>query len=140
MFKRVVVVALASLLATSALAENFPSAGARQQSGGQAKLLATCVQPQMKACTRFLWSGWINLYESQIACRSAVENGRRWCLLPVRQSGNAPILKRDAQGLHGTLFYGWAHRREHYPSTKREVDWNEQAIDDAQRRLFRTNR
>jgi hypothetical protein len=51
-----------------------------------------------------------------------------------------PILKRDAQGLHGTLFYGWADRREHYPSTKREVDWNEHAINDAQRRLFRTKR
>jgi hypothetical protein len=42
-----------------------------------------------------------------------------------------PILKRDAQGLHGTLFYGWADRREHYPSTKREVDWNEWAINEA---------
>jgi hypothetical protein len=51
-----------------------------------------------------------------------------------------PILKRDAQGLHGTLFYGWADRREHYPSTKREVDWNEDAINNAQRRLFRTKR
>jgi hypothetical protein len=51
-----------------------------------------------------------------------------------------PILKRDAQGLHGTLFYGWTDRREHYPSTKREADWNEQAINDAQRRLFRTKR
>jgi hypothetical protein len=51
-----------------------------------------------------------------------------------------PILKRDAQGLHGTLFYGWADRRKHYPATKREVDTNELSINDAQRRLFRANR
>lgn len=51
-----------------------------------------------------------------------------------------PILKRDAQGIHGTLFYEWADRRKHYPASKREVDWNELSINDAQRRLFRANR
>ena len=51
-----------------------------------------------------------------------------------------PILKRDAQGLHGTLFYDWAHRKKHYPATKREVDMKELSINHAQRRLFRANR
>jgi hypothetical protein len=51
-----------------------------------------------------------------------------------------PILKRDAQGLHGTLFYDWANRKKHYPATKREVDTNELSINQAQRRLFRANR
>ena len=51
-----------------------------------------------------------------------------------------PILKRDAQGIHGTLFYGSDRRREHLPSSKREVDWNDSAINEAQRRLFRSKR
>ena len=53
---------------------------------------------------------------------------------------NRPILKRDAQGLHGTLFYQWTNRREYLPSTKREVDWEESSINEAQCRLFRTRR
>lgn len=51
-----------------------------------------------------------------------------------------PILKRDIQGLHGTLFYDWADRKAHYPTTKREVDWNPSSISEAQRLLFRANR
>ena len=34
------------------------------------------------------------------------------------------ILKRDVFGIHGTLFYDNALRREFVPSTKREVDWD----------------
>jgi hypothetical protein len=48
-----------------------------------------------------------------------------------------PVLKRDAMGIHGTLFYGWNQRRIHLPTSKREVDWDEGAINDAQRQLFR---
>ena len=51
-----------------------------------------------------------------------------------------PILKKDAQGIHGTLYYGWTDRRAYLPSTKREVDWEESAINEAQRRLFRSRR
>ncbi|MDB5709131.1 MAG: hypothetical protein JWL96_1201 [Sphingomonas bacterium] len=51
-----------------------------------------------------------------------------------------PVLKRDAQGLHGTLFYEWADRRKHWPATKREVDWDERAINTAQRLLFAARR
>ena len=51
-----------------------------------------------------------------------------------------PILKRDAMGIHGTLFYGWDQRRIHLPTSKREVDWEEGAINDAQRQLFRSSR
>lgn len=51
-----------------------------------------------------------------------------------------PILKRDAKGIDGTLFYGGGERREHVPPTKREVDWSEQSINEAQRRLFRASR
>ena len=47
-----------------------------------------------------------------------------------------PILKRDAQGVHGTLFYGWEDRRHFLPETRREVDWPKSAINPAQRRLF----
>jgi hypothetical protein len=58
-------------------------------------------------------------------------------LAPIWQR---PILKRDAQGIHGTLFYGYADRRQKLPVSKREVDWldwDEWAINHAQRELFR---
>ena len=45
-----------------------------------------------------------------------------------------PILKRDAQGIHGTLFYDNADRE--IPVTKREVDWDPSSINSAQRALF----
>jgi hypothetical protein len=51
-----------------------------------------------------------------------------------------PVLKRNANGLHGTLFYGWAARRHCLPATKREVDLDERSINEAQRRLFRSMR
>ena len=51
-----------------------------------------------------------------------------------------PILKRDAQGIHGTLFYEWKDRREHFPASKREVDLDERSINEAQLLLFRANR
>jgi hypothetical protein len=47
-----------------------------------------------------------------------------------------PVLKRDAQGVHGTLFYNYAERRRHLPASKREVDWDPAAINQAQRDLF----
>lgn len=49
-----------------------------------------------------------------------------------------PILKRNAHGIHGTLFYGWEKRRQYYPETKREVDTDERFINEAQRSLFRS--
>lgn len=51
-----------------------------------------------------------------------------------------PVLKRDAMGIHGTLFYDNERRREHLPPSKREVDWDERAINQAQRQLFRASR
>jgi hypothetical protein len=58
-------------------------------------------------------------------------------LMPV---WDRPILKREADGIHGTLFYNWADRKMHYPSSKREVDMDERSINEAQRNLFRSNR
>ena len=51
-----------------------------------------------------------------------------------------PILKRDAMGIHGTLFYDNEHRRHHIPSTKREVDQDGGSISKAQRELFARRR
>lgn len=51
-----------------------------------------------------------------------------------------PILKRDSHGIHGTLYYEYEDRRKHLPATKREVDWNESAINAAQRLLFASKR
>jgi len=49
-----------------------------------------------------------------------------------------PIFKRDASGLHGTLFYDNDHRQ--LPASKREVDWDESSINQAQRELFARHR
>jgi hypothetical protein len=51
-----------------------------------------------------------------------------------------PILKREAQGIHGTLYYDWERKRDRLPASKREVDWDDLAINEAQRRLFRSAR
>jgi hypothetical protein len=56
----------------------------------------------------------------------------------VEPMWDRPILKRDALGVHGILFYGWADKRRHYPSTKREVDTDPSSINPAQRLLFRS--
>ena len=53
---------------------------------------------------------------------------------------NRPILKRDALGIHGTLFYGSKKRPEHIPASKREVDWDDRSINQAQRDLFSRHR
>ncbi|HET6942291.1 MAG TPA: hypothetical protein VFH89_09035 [Sphingomicrobium sp.] len=51
-----------------------------------------------------------------------------------------PILKREADGIHGTLFYSAEERREFLPRSKREVDWDESFVNGAQRALFRRHR
>jgi hypothetical protein len=51
-----------------------------------------------------------------------------------------PVLKRDANGIHGTLFYDWSDRRDCLPASKREADWDEHGINAAQRRLFAQHR
>jgi hypothetical protein len=51
-----------------------------------------------------------------------------------------PILKREAAGIHGTLFYDAEERREFMPTSMREVDWDERFVNEAQRRLFRKHR
>ena len=51
-----------------------------------------------------------------------------------------PVLKRDAIGIHGTLYYDWDRKRCRLPASKREVDFDEAAINEAQRRLFRSTR
>jgi hypothetical protein len=53
---------------------------------------------------------------------------------------NRRILKRDARGIHGTLYYDYADRRQYLPATKREVDWEDRAINAAQRQLFASRR
>lgn len=51
-----------------------------------------------------------------------------------------PILKRDALGIHGTLFYDNEQRRDHIPPSKREVDWDSGSVNQAQRDLFAKHR
>jgi hypothetical protein len=58
----------------------------------------------------------------------------------LRPLWDRPILKRDAIGIHGTLFYDNEHRRNHIPPSKREVDWDGGSINQAQRDLFAKHR
>ena len=51
-----------------------------------------------------------------------------------------PILKRDAQGIHGTLFYDWERKRNYIPATKREADVDPLSVNSAQRRHFDAHR
>lgn len=51
-----------------------------------------------------------------------------------------PILKCEAQGIHATLIYGDPERRDYLPPSRREVDWDDGSINEAQRRLFRSRR
>lgn len=51
-----------------------------------------------------------------------------------------PILKRLANGIHGTLFYEFERKRRCFPVTKREFDWEPLSINGAQRRLFAAER
>ncbi|KQN06961.1 hypothetical protein [Sphingomonas sp. Leaf25] len=51
-----------------------------------------------------------------------------------------PILKREALGIHGTLFYDNDDRREHIPPSKREVDWDNRSVNQAQSNLFAQHR
>lgn len=53
---------------------------------------------------------------------------------------NRPILKRDVNGIRGTLYFNYESRRQHLPASKREVDLTESAINFAQRKLFASNR
>ena len=53
-------------------------------------------------------------------------------LVPV---WDRPIAKREAVGIHGTLFYQFEKKRRHFPTTKRERDWNTGSLNAAQRRL-----
>ncbi|MGJ4947525.1 DUF4279 domain-containing protein [Bradyrhizobium sp. HKCCYLS20291] len=51
-----------------------------------------------------------------------------------------PILKRDVNGIHGTLYFNYQSRRQDLPSSKREVDLAESSINAAQRVLFAKHR
>jgi hypothetical protein len=53
---------------------------------------------------------------------------------------NRPILKRDAMGIHGTLYYDFKDKRHFLASTKREIDSDPLSINAAQRELFARNR
>lgn len=51
-----------------------------------------------------------------------------------------PILKSEAQGIDATLIYDEPSRRDYLPSSRREIDWDDRSINEAQRRLFRSRR
>ena len=47
-----------------------------------------------------------------------------------------PVRKPGAQGIHGTLFYGFEAKRKLFPATKREKDWDPTSLNAAQRKLY----
>ena len=73
----------------------------------------------------------MELVEDLIARLGENEAGR--VLVPLWER---PILKRDAMGIHGTLFFDNEHPPRKIPPSKREVDWEDSAINQAQRDLF----
>lgn len=46
-----------------------------------------------------------------------------------------PVPKAEVSGLHGTLFYGFVDRKQYFPLSRRECDWDDQAINPAQREM-----
>jgi|ERR1700744_285557 hypothetical protein len=47
-----------------------------------------------------------------------------------------PIHKRDACGIHGTLYYDYKERSKYLPESKREIDRAAGQINNAERRLY----
>jgi hypothetical protein len=47
-----------------------------------------------------------------------------------------PIHKRDAQGIHGTLFYDYTDRAIHLPQSKREIDRVPAQLNEWERALY----
>jgi hypothetical protein len=58
----------------------------------------------------------------------------------LEQLWQRPILKREAMGIHGTLFFDADDRRDFLPPSRRELDWDESYVNEAQRTLFRKHR
>ncbi|HEX3919771.1 MAG TPA: hypothetical protein VHW60_20725 [Caulobacteraceae bacterium] len=58
----------------------------------------------------------------------------------LRPMWNRPILKKDIQGIHGTLFYNYFDKRHHLPASKREIDREESQISEPERELYRRAR
>lgn len=53
---------------------------------------------------------------------------------------NCPILKTETYGIHATIIYDDPSRRYYLPSSRREIDWDDGSINEAQRQLFRSRR
>lgn len=51
-----------------------------------------------------------------------------------------PILKSETHGIHATLIYDDPSRRDYLPPSRREIDWDDSSINEAQRRLYRSRR
>ena len=77
----------------------------------------------------------MELIEDLIARIGDDEAGR--LLAPIWKR---PILKREAMGIHGTLFFDNETTQRIMPASKREVDWDDASINQAQRLLFSQHR
>lgn len=77
----------------------------------------------------------MELIEDLIARIGDDEAGR--LLAPIWER---PILKREAMGIHGTLFFDNQATQRIMPPSKREVDWDDASINQAQRLLFSQHR
>jgi hypothetical protein len=47
-----------------------------------------------------------------------------------------PIYKRDAQGIHGTLFYDYQEKAKYLPTSRREIDRATGQINESERALY----
>jgi hypothetical protein len=46
------------------------------------------------------------------------------------------VHKREAKGIHGTLYYEYKGKSKYLPKSKREIDRNEGQLNEAQRALY----
>ena len=47
-----------------------------------------------------------------------------------------PVHKRDANGIHGTLYYDYREKSKYLPSSKREIDRHQGQLNEAERALY----
>jgi hypothetical protein len=47
-----------------------------------------------------------------------------------------PVHKRDAHGIHGTLYYDYKEKAKYLPESKREIDRSAGQINEAERALY----
>ncbi len=51
-----------------------------------------------------------------------------------------PLLKKDAMGIHGTIFYHASHRSEFYPQSRRMIDMDDTSLGASESQMYAAER